>query len=849
MNTPIDLAGRESIVKEPEYDLETPFLDRYVPDSTAESGGISQLESSIWRQMESPFVSQLEMESFEGEDPQAQLYAQLLAELHDEEFDEIISNLVQEAASVYEDRINQEFGESGMQRAAAEEAVRDYLEPLVHETEGLLESIGQGMAERDIASMPEEQMEEWFEQYEPKRSDLSPAFEDFLKGVWKKVKKIAKGVAKVAKKGLKVATTIATGGLNLLLPKIAKLIRPLLRRVLRAAIGKLPGPLRPAAKLLARKLFGAGETETLYEEELFETTGAETEDIQREFDVQIANSLMAENIEESEMALEEYQAAPEEVVQTEFDTLQDARARFVDRVTQLEEGQDAKPALEEFIPAILPALKIGIKIIGRHRVVNFLAGLLAKLIGRFVGKNLAKPLSRAIVDTGLRLIALETTEETETRAAGNAVAATVEETIQRISAFPESAFEDFELLEAYTLEAFEEAAAANFPPEMIKPELREANVNGTWVLMPVNSKRKFYKKYTIVFDKVLTPQLASKIRTFAGQSLITALRDQLNLDPAKEFKARVHIYEAIPGTWLSRISAMERRVPGLGSPAEVAWSQIHPLTPDAAAALLGEPGLGKSVPERFLQDRNLIKVGQRLYYLEIEGTRPVVHPHQRIRRSSNVYVKLDCPGNRISVAVFLSERDAQSVTSKLRQNSPWPAIVKGFTSLLQSVRRNFTTRRNVRIIHETVTFEEYAGVLSAVARGAGRIAAGTLGRIVGASKGAGGMVTAAVGRIAGAAGGILRRIPEAIASKIAEKIVEWCLRKISEYLRERKQEFIKATESPADGVTIMVTFGNPGLLPILCRALRGEPVLPTSILIPRGIPSAQVQVLPGLRRG
>ena len=118
-----------------------------------------------------------------------------------------------------------------------------------------------------------------------------------------------------------------------------------------------------------------------------------------------------------------------------------------------------------------------------------------------------------------------------------------------------------------------------------------------------------------------------------------------------------------------------------------------------------------------------------------------------------------------------------------------------------------------------------------------------------ASTGAGGMVTAAVGRIAGAAGGILRRIPEAIASKIAEKIVEWCLRKISEYLRERKQEFIKATESPADGVTIMVTFGNPGLLPILCRALRGEPVLPTSIIIPRGIPSAQVQVLPGLRRG
>lgn len=120
--------------------------------------------------LESPFVSQLEMESFEGENPQAQLYAQLLAELHDEEFDEVISNLVQEASSVYEGRISQEFGDSRMQRAVAEEAVRDYLEPLVHETEELLETIGQGLSERDVTSLSEDQLEEWFEQYEPKRS-------------------------------------------------------------------------------------------------------------------------------------------------------------------------------------------------------------------------------------------------------------------------------------------------------------------------------------------------------------------------------------------------------------------------------------------------------------------------------------------------------------------------------------------------------------------------------------------------------------------------------------------------------------------------------------------------------
>ncbi|MFZ1948164.1 MAG: hypothetical protein WAW06_11510 [bacterium] len=839
-----DPTSVSSFVKDQQQEMETPFLDRYEPEGAEETGGTPAVASSVWQQLESPFVSQLEMESLEGEDPQARLYAQLLAELHDEEFDEVINNLVQEASAVYEDRISQEFGDPALQRAEAEEAVRDYLNPLVHATEELLETIAQGMTDRDVGAMSEEEVEEWFEQYEPSRSDLSPAFEDFLKGIVRKVKKVARGVAGLAKKGIKAATTIATGGLRLVLAKIKRLIRPLLNRVLKAAIGKLPPHLQPAARKVAKGLLGIGEGETAYECEAVEgeVTGAETDNIQREMDLQMADSLMAETMEESEAVLAEYETVPEVDRESESDVLQEARARFADRITQLPEGEDGRPALEEFIPAILPAMRLGMKIIGRPRVISFLARILAKMIGRFVGKEMAAPLSRAIVDTGLRMIAMEATEETETRVAGNAIASTVEETVQRIAALPESAFEDLELLEAYALDAFDEAAAANFPAEMIKPDLREASVNGTWVLMPANSKRKFYKKYTVVFDRVVKPEAASKITTFGGQPLATALRDQLGVDPSKEIKAKIHLYEAIPGTWLSRISSMERNVPGLGSPTAPAWSQIHPLTPEAAAALLGEPGLGRTVPDRFLQDRNMIDVGQRFYFLEIEGVRPPVYPRQRLRRSSAVYVKIDCPGNKISVALYLGERDAQAVSSKLRQNSPWPAVARGFTPLLNSVRRNFTMKRNVKIVHEAVTLEDYGGILSAVAKGAGRAVAGAMR--------AGTAARVAVGGVAAKAGlAIARVIPGALASVVAEKIIEWSLQKISEYLRERKQEFIKATELPADGVTILITFANPGLLPAVCRSLRGEAITLTSALIPRGTPSAKVQVFPGLRRG
>jgi hypothetical protein len=836
MNSSVNEETRDGVMSSSEQSLETPFLDRYELERNEAPDKEASMTSSVWHQLETPFVSQLETETGEGENPQAELYAQLLAELHDEEFGEVISELVQEASGVYETQVVQEYGDSAAQREAAQEAVRDYLQPLVHLTDELLETIGQEMSQHNLGEMSEQQLDEVFELLEPKRNDLSPAFEGFLKGIWKKVKSAAKTVANVAKKGLKVAMTMATGGLNLILPKIKRLIMPLLRRVLQAAIGKLPESLRPAASQLATKLFGSAEMPETTTEMQEETTGAETQDIQREMDVRLLNSLVAESMEESEAALGEYQEIQETVGENDFDALQNARARFVGRITEMQQGEDAKPAMEEFIPAILPALKIGIGLIGRHRVVNFLAGLLAKLVGRFVGPDVARPLSRAIVDTGLKLIALELTEQSEERVAGNAIAATVEETIQQIATLPEYVLEDQELLEAHTLEAFEQAAAANFPAEVIKPELRESTVNGAWVLMPANGIRKFYKKFTVVFDKVLSPQTVSKITTFGGRSLMTVLRDQLNLDPAREYRARVHLYEAIPGTWLSRISAMEKNVRGLGSPSKAAWSQIHPLTREAASALLGEPGLGRDAAERFLKDRNFVGVGERFYFLEIEGV-VSVQPFQRLRRSSRTYIKFDCPSNRINVALFLSERDAQAIASKLRQNLPLSTIMRNFLGLLQFMRKNFSVRRYVRVVHETVAAEEYRSILQAVGRGP----MGAWGRMMSGAR-------MPVGSAGSTGNRWASQVPAAHHSLICGRIISWSARKIADYLKDRKEEFLRATENPADGVTILITFANPNVLALVSRSLRGGVPVTGSALGSGGIPNATVSVYPGMHR-
>ena len=125
---------------------------------------------------------------------------------------------------------------------------------------------------------------------------------------------------------------------------------------------------------------------------------------------------------------------------------------------------------------------------------------------------------------------------------------------------------------------------------------------------------------------------------------------------------RVHLYEAIPGTTLSVVSALERRVPGLGSGGEGAWSKIHPLTVQAAGLLLREPGLGRDMGSQWLESRHRIGVGQRFYYIEIaQAGSP--GPGKPPTRQSQVNVTIDLPSNQVRVNAYFSEPDAQRVVA------------------------------------------------------------------------------------------------------------------------------------------------------------------------------------------
>ncbi len=101
--------------------------------------------------------------------------------------------------------------------------------------------------------------------------------------------------------------------------------------------------------------------------------------------------------------------------------------------------------------------------------------------------------------------------------------ATLEETLVRVASLPNHVLDNQQLLEGFTLEAFEQAAAANLPALFAdatykkRPELLEGGVNASWVMVPLRRPR--YKRCSRTFNVTITPHMAEAIEGFDGASL------------------------------------------------------------------------------------------------------------------------------------------------------------------------------------------------------------------------------------------------------------------------------------------------------------------------------------------
>ncbi len=792
------LDSRASLEAEAQPETASPFFEGEPRSEDVPRGAVGFMP---WAESLTPFVEGIE-ESGEATHVEAMLAA-AFAELRDEAFDEALANLAAETEQFIADRLSDEVAGNGTERERVGDA---HLASVRFEAENYLDSLEQGIAGRDLESLSDQQLDELLDSFDPTPSEVTPAGEEFIGGLIRKAKSVVKFVANAAK----TVGGLAGKLIGPVLQRLRGLINPLLRRVLSFAIGRLPAPLQAAARTLATRI-----TSETSEDEYGEATLAtpvvisDVEALAESFDAALAEAVVAGPDRELEGEFLADQDTEGAIDGRELEVLAEARGALIDRLRSVD-AKDVEPAVEQFVPALLGALRLGINLVGRPKVVSFLAQYLAKLIGRWVGPDLSSPLSTAIVDTGLRLVSLEqaATEERGDEAVPAMLATVIEDAVRRFAENEGYVFEDEGLMQLAAADAFGQAVSTYFPGRFVRSGLQQApSIGGAFVPRRPRSLRT-YRKYSRVPEVELTAQIADALPSFGGLSVGAVLRAAGARFP---LRARVHIYEAAIGTTLPRLARMDRTGAGRGRGQGPYWL-LHPLTPAAAGLLLREPHLGVQVPDAFIRSRHRIAVGQRFYYIEPIGPDGgVVQSGSQLANTpvtpSQGWAVIDLVRSQITVALYLSEAEAQAVSAAIRAGRGGPALLNALTSTYTSLDRSFS-------------------------RAFGRV------RIVQAR--------------AGILGGALRAVAPNFAAALRRRIRRWLLPAIAGWTRTKSEEFVRASAHPANGVTVLVRMRSIPDLDVIRQTLSGRLASATRVdgagTGSRAAPTITVTVVPGKRR-
>jgi hypothetical protein len=746
------------------------------------------------RALESPFGPGVAQRPGQDEAEElAEAVTEFLAELEDEDFADAVEALVDEAAS----RHLTDLGSWSAPPSAAEAYahLESWIEPLAAEAETALDRFAASMSGTDLVAMSGHELSQLLDSSGEVPALGVEGFDQFLGGLLDKAKKAVSGAVNLAKRGIAFAGQFLPVGI--LLGRLKGLVRPLLRRVLQAAINRLPTSVRPIARILATRL-GLSESEETSE-------GEETEDgklrLAEDFDLEVATLLMAPDAmgpAQAEATVDGTSERPDPVGE-----LDAARERLAQRLTDLPAGTNPASEIEQFIPAVLavrPLIRIGISLIGRDRVVRFIADRIAGLIKGLVGADAARQLSGPIVDVGLRLLGFEAANSSRDTLVGEALASTVEGTVLRLLELPAETFADELQLDSAVQQAFAEAAAAYIPDRFLRadlPERETAGEGGIWILLPRTARPQYrQRQYTYQYRIPIGRQLARAVPWSDGGTLETYLLD--HGAQSWPVHAEVDLHEAVPGTHLGHLGLDERE----GQEEQGVPEDFQPLTPEVAGLLLGEPGLGRGSMTGW-QSRHVHSAigrptGRRLAGVVPRGrlrwapgrprpmpldryfrVRPVdiaVGAPARPRRRVVVSFALSGPTPAVRIALRLTERQAQQTLARLEPSTPGGQ--RDLPGALRDIRNHY---------HATLP----AAVVSRLLR-------------------------TALAANAASAGAIADRISAGVSTAL------------STFLAERATALAAAVRDPANGITITVTF--PGV---------------TRQSLTRRLPPGHVTVTPG----
>jgi hypothetical protein len=759
---------------------ETPFVDPRIyghEEPLHESYSSETLEGN-W-EFTTPFLPGESTEAGESEaapTPEVAAFSEITAELKDTLFREALEQLADEALDVHAEQLAGEYGDRETRDLESELLLNDHFAPLAAQAEAMLDRLFERLEGYEAESLTDMEIERISNEVMPTGTPLSPASEQFLGGLLRKAGKLVSGAVNLAKKGVQGAVSLAGKGLAAigklalgpLLAPLKQLGKFLLQHVVKFALGQLPPALRPLGQQLSDRLFKAvGIHET--EGEANEQTETESESealaaapdaarLEAEFDVQVAQLLLTPDEAERDYLVSSY--GESESYSSPMPALDAARSQLIQELSRLQTGENAQPVMEQFLPAVLwPAAKTAITILGRPKLVAFLGRLLTGLIKPLIGAQPASLLAPSIADAGLRIFGLEASSLDARTMAGEALAATVEETVNVIGALPPHVLENETLLSEAVQEAFENAAAAYYPNSVIKPELRESvEQHGRWARMPAKSGNKRYAKYSDSLPVEISPRVASTVDTFGNSTLHDHLRDHHALPEGRSFKGKVTLYQALPGTRGSTIARAE------GFPA----SQLHPLTPHAAGALLGQnASLGRDTPSAYLNSAQRLHVNQRLYRIEP----PTGRRHHHARRIHSELL-INVPRGEIRLWLYLSEPLCQQVSADLPKASGVAIAFKRLKPLL---------KRTTAALHKAMVHRHMPPEI---------------------------VVVSETPNLSGKVPHWLRHVSHHLSARIGE----WAQVQLAQYLRNHAQDFKSACASHHDGVTLRIHMTNvPGM--------------------------------------
>ncbi|MEM6343943.1 MAG: hypothetical protein AAF927_08685 [Bacteroidota bacterium] len=769
----------------------SPFLNsEYLLSEPPEP--VRNLAPTAAMEASSPFMA--EFEAFAGEDSidvKKAEQEELINELFDEEFEDALEDLAHQAYQFRESTITSSHN-SGNNRYA-EQLIQAEFSPLLNEVDRLHDHYVDMAEKYDAGELDEIGFESLLEQYEPIFMQESPQYDYFFKRIRKAVGKVAKKAKKAVKKAVSFAKKI---GLGPILRRLKGIVKKFLKGFLNRAMRKIPRSLRPLAEKL-RKRYLKMETPAMEEEG----------PLQEELNFAVAELLTAKSQAEMDHNMELFmQEMDEPVEESEEEVLERAREQLVQNLSELEEGGDPEPAVEQFVSAVMIGLKWAIRIIGKKRVKKFLVRILSGIARRYIGSANARRLSSFIVDQGFKLLRLELSEGELMNMNHEVVALTLQETLLDVAQLPDHILENESLLEGYTIEAFEKAARTNLPDMLSErvyrkhPRLREsAKHKLMWqARRKRNGRMARYKKMNKEMEVELSPLLMDEIKTHKGLSLSQYLRDSMGVDVNDTVVAKAHLFELMPGGNLMEIAEEEAMI---GGASRLGKYQLHPLTSTAAGLLFGEPNVSCKAKGKCLSAGRRGKRGHRYYYLQIKQKMPQMYKltdgTMALRKPSFTRLQFHFPGSVIKLTQFLSEADSQSINTLLRNGQQGRGLAMANLILAQGIERSFRFPENgqLMMVHPLVL----PGPRSAYA---------------------------------------LNFIPAALQKAIKERLIESTQQALAEYLQLNGGDFDREIGREEDGVSLSFEISANDIMTEMAKYLVATP----DVLLSKQSPTVALKV-------